>query len=116
VRRQFETVLQDQHLLRRVGALFGVPGVARDGDQNDPAGNVWQRGQDNLSVHAMRSRNVEVCRVGLSHLPISNNDLERCSDTDLSTSPEAETISCWGRLVAGVIYQGETVMLRKTMI
>jgi len=24
-------VLQDQHLLRRVGTLFGVPGVARDG-------------------------------------------------------------------------------------
>ena len=31
VLRQFETVLQDQHLLRRVDALFGVPGVARDG-------------------------------------------------------------------------------------
>jgi hypothetical protein len=36
--------------------------------------------------------------------------------TDPSTSPEAETISCWGRLVAGTIYQGDTVMLRKTMI
>jgi hypothetical protein len=31
VRRQFETVLQDQHLLRCVGARFGVPGIARDG-------------------------------------------------------------------------------------
>ena len=69
VRRQFETVLQDQHPLRRVGPLFGVPDIARDGDQNDPTGNVWQQGRDNLSVHAMRSRNVEVCRIGLSHLP-----------------------------------------------
>jgi hypothetical protein len=41
VPRQFETVLQDKHLLRRVGALFGVSGSARDGDQNDPTGNVW---------------------------------------------------------------------------
>jgi hypothetical protein len=31
VRRQFETVLQDQHLLRCVGARFEVPGIARDG-------------------------------------------------------------------------------------
>jgi hypothetical protein len=29
---QFETVLQDQHLLRCVGPRFGVPGIARDGD------------------------------------------------------------------------------------
>jgi hypothetical protein len=28
---RFETVLQDQNHLRRVGALFGVPGIARDG-------------------------------------------------------------------------------------
>jgi hypothetical protein len=35
VARQFKTVLQDQHLLRSVGALFGVPGVARDGDQSN---------------------------------------------------------------------------------
>jgi len=28
VRRHFETVLQDQHLLRCVGARFGVPGIA----------------------------------------------------------------------------------------
>jgi hypothetical protein len=41
VPKQFETVLQDKHLLRCVGALFGVPGSARDGDQNDPTGNVW---------------------------------------------------------------------------
>jgi hypothetical protein len=69
VRRQFETVLQDQHSLRRVGALFGVPDIARDGDQNDPIGNVWPQRRDILSVHAMRSRNVEVCRIALSHLP-----------------------------------------------
>ena len=31
VRTHFETVLQDQHLLRCVGARFGVPGIARDG-------------------------------------------------------------------------------------
>jgi hypothetical protein len=53
VRRQFETILQDQHPLRRVGALFGVPDIARDGDQNDPTGNVWQQGRDSLSVHAI---------------------------------------------------------------
>jgi hypothetical protein len=41
VRWQFETVLQDQHLLRRVSALFGVPDFARDGYQNDPTGIVW---------------------------------------------------------------------------
>jgi hypothetical protein len=46
--RQFETILQDQHPLRRVGALFGVPDIARDGDQDDPTGNVWQQGRDNL--------------------------------------------------------------------
>jgi hypothetical protein len=34
---QFETVLQDQHLLRCVGARLGVPGIARDGD-------VWSLG------------------------------------------------------------------------
>jgi hypothetical protein len=48
VRRRFETVLQDQHALRRVGALFEVPDIARDGDQDDPTGNVWQQGRDNL--------------------------------------------------------------------
>src|SRR5258708_6510770 len=70
VRRQFiETVLQDQHHLRRVGALFGVPGIARDGYHNDPTGNAWQQGRDNLSVHTMWNRNVEVCRIGLSHRP-----------------------------------------------
>jgi len=42
-RRPFEPTLQDQHLLRRVGALFGAPGIARDGDQNDPTGNIWER-------------------------------------------------------------------------
>jgi hypothetical protein len=41
VPRQLKTVLQDRHLVRRVGALFRVPGSARDGDQNDPNGNVW---------------------------------------------------------------------------
>src|SRR5258707_14141464 len=73
VRRQFETVLQDQYPLRRVGPLFEVPGIARDGDQNDPTRNVWQPGRDNLSVHAMRSRNVEVCRIGLCHLATKEN-------------------------------------------
>ena len=41
VPRQFETVLQDKYPLRRVGALFGVPDGARDGNQNDSTGNVW---------------------------------------------------------------------------
>jgi hypothetical protein len=68
VRSRFETVLQDQHLVRRVGALFGVPGVARNGDQSDPTWEIWQKGRDNLSVHAMRSRDVKVCRIGLGHL------------------------------------------------
>src|SRR5260221_8795634 len=72
VRRQFiETVLQDQHHLRRVGALFGVPGIVRDGYQNDPTGNVWQKRRDNLSMRTMWSRNVEVCRIGLSRRPKS---------------------------------------------
>ena len=31
-----------------LGALFGVPDIARDGDQDDPTGNVWQQGRDNL--------------------------------------------------------------------
>jgi hypothetical protein len=68
VRWQFETILQDQHLLRRVGALFGVPSSARDGDQRYPTGDIRQQGRDNLSVQAMRSRNVEVCRIALSHV------------------------------------------------
>ena len=82
-RRQFETILQDQHLLRRVGALFGVPGIARDGDQNDPGGNVRQQGRDHLPVHAMWSRNVEGCRIGRfapspfsAFAPIRINDSE----------------------------------------
>jgi hypothetical protein len=80
VRKQFKTVLQDQHLLRSVGALFGVLGIARDGDQNDPTGNVWQQGRDNLSVHAMWSRNVEVCRIGLSHLPTQEGPRRKSHD------------------------------------
>lgn len=69
---RFETGLQDQHLVRRVGALFGVPDVARNGDQSDATGNIWQKGRGNLSVHAMRSRDVKVCRIGLGHLRPGN--------------------------------------------
>jgi hypothetical protein len=115
-RRQFETVLQDQDLLRRAGALFGVPGIAGDGDQNDPTGNVWQQGRDNLSVHAMRSRNVKACRIGrFAPSPFSASNAHVMT-TNLSTSTEAETSSCWMRQVLGAIYQGDTVMLRKTII
>jgi hypothetical protein len=73
------------------GPLFGVPDIARDGDQNDPTGNVWQQGRDNLSVHAMRSRNVEVCRIGLCHLPTQEDPREVRINF-----PEAEAILAGG--------------------
>ena len=76
-RRQFETFLHDQHLVRRIGALFEMPDIAPDGDQNNQTRNIRQQGRGNLSVHAMRGRNIETCGMRRGNLPTEADRLER---------------------------------------
>ena len=67
-RKQFKTFLHDQHLFDALVHCSEMPDIAPDGDQNNQTGNVRRQGRGNLSVHAMQSRNIEICGMKRSNL------------------------------------------------